>query len=240
MKQPIIRLQQVSLSFPRVSSPVQSLKRLFTRKKKESFLALDNVSFDVYKGEVLGIIGRNGSGKSTVLRVMTGIFPADSGDVLSAGNQTLLSGLGTGFAAHQTGRENALIFGSTLGRTKEEIESKMQEIIDFSELDMFFDQPLRTYSSGMKARLGLAVVSVITPEILLIDEVLGVGDPKFREKSKKRILEMVSNAGTVVMVSHSFALMKSLCNRIIHIHRGRVVFSGDPGKAIESYYKMED
>ena len=240
MTEPIIRLENVSLSFPQPTNPLGFLKRIFTRCEREGFLALDDVSFDVNRGEVLGIIGRNGSGKSTVLRAMTGIFPTDNGRVLSSGKQTLLSGLGTGFASHQTGRENALIFGSTLGRTKAEMDGKMGEIIDFSELGDFFDKPLRTYSAGMKARLGLAVVSVMTPEILLIDEVLGVGDPKFREKSKQRILEMVEDAGTVVMVSHSFGLMKSLCHRIIHLHHGQVVFDGDPEKAIQSYYDMED
>jgi ABC-2 type transport system ATP-binding protein len=240
MNEIVISVQNVSLHFPRKGSLIDGLKSIFGRKSLDAYCALKNINFEVYKGEVLGIIGENGSGKSTILRIITGILPADSGNVLSKGEQTLLAGLGTGFSSHQTGRENALIFGSILGYSRNEILSKMDEIISFSELDEFFDQPIRTYSAGMKARLGLAVASAIEPDLLLIDEVLGVGDPRFREKSKKRILEMVEGAGTVVLVSHSFALMKSICSRILHIHNGEIKFIGNPEEAIKSYYSMED
>ena len=240
MTHPMISLEDVSLQFPLRQGPVAWIKSQIWRRPPPSYVALKNISMDVNQGEVLGIIGRNGSGKSTILRVMTGILPADSGQVMSCGKQTLLAGLGTGFSSHQTGRENAYIFGSILGKTKTEIREKMDEIISFSELEEFIDQPLRTYSAGMKARLGLAVAGAISPDILLIDEVLGVGDPKFREKSKKRILDMVKGAGTVVIVSHSFGLMKSICTRIAHIHNGEIVFVGDPELAIKSYYALED
>jgi ABC-type polysaccharide/polyol phosphate transport system ATPase subunit len=240
MTEQMISLRKVSLKFPLRQKPIGYIKSVLLRKAPPAYIALKDISIDVNKGEVLGIIGRNGSGKSTILRVMTGILPVDSGLVLTRGKQTLLAGLGTGFSSHQTGRENAYIFGSILGKSKTEINEKMEEIISFSELEEFIDQPLRTYSAGMKARLGLAVAGAIAPDILLIDEVLGVGDPKFREKSKKRILGMVEDAGTVVIVSHSFGLMKSICTRIAHIHEGEIVFIGDPELAIKSYYDRED
>ena len=151
---------------------------------------------------------------------------------------SLLSGLGTGFSRHFTGRENAILYGSLLGHSIQTMENYMPEIIDFSELGEFIDQPLRTYSAGMKARLGLAVASAIKPEILLVDEVLGVGDPNFREKSMDRILSMVDDAGTVVIVSHSFALMKKICSRMVLIDNGKIVEEGDCESVISAYYDL--
>ena len=197
------------------------------------------MSFEVHQGEVLGIIGRNGCGKSTLLRIIAGIFSPDEGSCKVAGDISLLAGLGTGFAGHLTGRENALLYGSILGHDESTMQSLLPEIIEFSELNDFIDQPLRTYSAGMKARLGLAVASALEPEILLIDEVLGVGDPMFKEKSKARILEMVADAGTVVIVSHSFGLMKSICSRVIHMKGGKIHKIGTPEEAITSYYESE-
>jgi len=206
--------------------------------KKRRFTALKNVSVSVKRGEIIGIIGRNGCGKSTLLRVMAGIYPPDQGNAIVAGDISLLAGLGTGFSPHQTGRENAILYGSILGHNEEEMKSKLPEIIEFSELGDFIDEPIRTYSAGMKARLGLAVASAINPDVLLIDEVLGVGDPKFREKSKKKILDMVEGAGTVVIVSHSFGLMKSICDRLILIDGGKVIVDGEPSEAIAKYHEI--
>lgn len=236
MSEQSIVVEDVSLSFPKKKSIVQILKRTDT----SSFLALDNVSFSVKRGEVVGIIGRNGCGKSTLLRVIAGIFSPDQGKCRSAGKISLLAGLGTGFTGHLTGRENAFLYGSILGHEQAVMKDLMDEIIAFSELESFIDEPLRTYSAGMKARLGLAVASALNPEILLIDEVLGVGDPVFKEKSKKKILDMVSEAGTVVIVSHSFGLMTSICDRVIHMNDGKIKFIGDPQEAISSYYASEE
>tara|TARA_B110000444_G_scaffold260452_1_gene307459 strand:- start:2399 stop:2926 length:528 start_codon:yes stop_codon:yes gene_type:complete len=171
---------------------------------------------------------------------MSGIYPPDSGKVFAAGDISLLAGLGTGFSGHQTGRENALLYGSILGHSEEEMKSKIAEVIDFSELGEFIDEPLRTYSSGMKARLGLAVASAIKPNILLIDEVLSVGDPTFKEKSKKKILSMVENASTVVIVSHSFALLTDICDRVILIDKGKIVSDAEPQTSIKAYYKLKE
>lgn len=231
-----ILVDGVSLSFPKK----KSILNIFKKSKSSDFLALDKVGFSVNKGEVLGIIGRNGCGKSTLLRIIAGIFTPDEGQCKSSGKISLLAGLGTGFTGHLTGRQNAFLYGSILGNDEKIMKGLMPEIITFSELESFIDQPLRTYSAGMKARLGLAVASALNPEILLIDEVLGVGDPVFKEKSKAKILDMVAGASTVVLVSHSFGLMTSICDRVIHMSEGKICFDGNPKEAIESYYESEE
>lgn len=238
MTNPAILLKDIALYFPKQRNLLQILFGLF-KKKKSHFRALSGINFEIKQGEVIGIIGRNGSGKSTLLRVIAGIYPPDHGEVYAAGDISLLAGLGTGFSQHQTGRENALLYGSILGHGETEMREKLDQIIDFSELGSFIDEPLRTYSAGMKARLGLAVASAIEPNILLIDEVLGVGDPNFREKSKKKILDMVKGASTVVVVSHSFGLMTDICDRVVLIDNGEIVFVGEPQKAIKHYYDLE-
>ena len=201
---------------------------------------LEDANLTLVYGRHYGLIGRNGSGKSTLLRVIAGIYPPDEGEVHAAGDISLLAGLGTGFSQHQTGRENALLYGSILGHSEQEMNEKIEDIIEFSELGSFIDEPLRTYSAGMKARLGLAVASAINPNILLIDEVLGVGDPNFREKSKKKILDMVKGASTVVVVSHSFGLMTDICDRVVLIEKGRVELVAEPQLAIKRYYELQE
>ena len=231
-----VTIENVTLHFPKQRNALKMLVNLF-RRRRERFTALKQVNLTVKKGEVLGIIGKNGSGKSTLLRIISGIYPADEGSCRAAGKISLLAGLGTGFSGHQTGRENAILYGSILGYDKDIMISKLPEIIEFSELGSFIDEPVRTYSSGMKARLGLAVASAINPDILLIDEVLGVGDPQFKEKSKKRILDLVKSTGTVVLVSHSFGLMKDICDRLVFIHKGKIVDVGKPDDIIKLYHK---
>ena len=239
MKPLSIRLENISLKFPKQRNLVSIILDTL-RKRERTFTALTDINLEINQGEVIGIIGTNGSGKSTLLRVMSGIYPPDSGKVFAAGDISLLAGLGTGFSGHQTGRENALLYGSILGHSEEEMKSKIAEVIDFSELGGFIDEPLRTYSSGMKARLGLAVASAIKPNILLIDEVLSVGDPTFKEKSKKKILSMVENASTVVIVSHSFALLTDICDRVILIDKGKIVSDAEPQTSIKAYYKLKE
>lgn len=238
MNQPSIQLEGIALHFPKQRNIIQILAD-FIKKKKRKFTALSGIDLEIQPGEIIGIIGRNGSGKSTLLRVISGIYPPDEGTVHAAGDISLLAGLGTGFSAHQTGRENALLYGSILGHSENEMLAKLDEIIEFSELGAFIEEPLRTYSAGMKARLGLAVASAINPNILLIDEVLGVGDPNFREKSKKKILDMVQGASTVVIVSHSFGLMTEICDRVVLMDKGKIVAEGDPQACIKAYYDLE-
>jgi len=231
-----VEIENVTLHFPKQKGLLKSLKNLLLWKN-DKFTVLRDVNINIKKGEVLGVIGKNGSGKSTLLRIISGIYPADNGTCKTAGRISLLAGLGTGFSGHQTGRENAILYGSILGHDEEEMISKLPEIIEFSELGPFIDEPVRTYSSGMKARLGLAVASAISPDILLIDEVLGVGDPQFKEKSKKRILDLVNSTSTVVLVSHSFALMTEICDRLAFIHKGKIISVGDPENIIKLYYE---
>ena len=237
MTKTAIQLNDISLHFPKQRNPL-AIVLDFIKKNDRKFTALKNVNIEINQGEVVGIIGRNGSGKSTLLRVISGIYPPDTGEVHAAGDISLLAGLGTGFSGHQTGRENALLYGSILGHNEDEMREKLDEIIEFSVLGDFIDEPLRTYSAGMKARLGLAVASAIHPHILLIDEVLGVGDPNFKEKSKEKILSMVKGASTVVIVSHSFGLMTDICDRVILLHHGEVMHDGPPQESIKKYYEI--
>jgi ABC-type polysaccharide/polyol phosphate transport system ATPase subunit len=235
MSQTVISMQKVRLDFPRRRSLKSYVLNLFQRQDNQ-FTALKGINLEIEKGEIIGVIGTNGCGKSTLLRVITGIYPPNEGVCRVNGNISLLAGLGTGFSGHQTGRENAILYGSILGYTEEKIIEKLPEIISFSELGEFIDEPIRTYSAGMKARLGLAVASAIQPEILLIDEVLGVGDPTFKEKSTNRIMEMVQEAGTVVIVSHSFGMLSKICDRIVLMEKGKIIQQGDPNEVIQTYY----
>ena len=199
---------------------------------------MDNINLTIGQGEVIGVIGRNGSGKSTLLRVMAGIYQPDEGTIRSLPRISLLAGVSVGLNGNLTGRENVHLYGSIIGNSEQEMDSKMDDILQFSELGEFIEQPLRTYSTGMKARLGIAIASAIEPEILLIDEVLGVGDPQFRDKSKARILELVKNSGTVVLVSHSFGLLKEICDRLILVNQGKIAMIGDPHEVIQEYYNL--
>ncbi|MDC3291020.1 ABC transporter ATP-binding protein [Euryarchaeota archaeon] len=229
----VISVDDVSLAFP-LSRP--GVTTLLSRKKQSKLKwALKGISLEVVQGEVLGVIGRNGSGKSTLVRVMSGIYSPAKGTVLSRGQLFLLANVRIGFTGNLTGRENAYLYGSILGHSTKKMDELMPEIIEFSELGDYIDQPLRTYSSGMSARLGFSVATAVQPDILLIDEVLSVGDLDFRERSKERILNMVENAGTVVMVSHSLDLLKKICDRIVFIDGGEAVAIGDPDEVIQIY-----
>ena len=237
MKSKVICLENVDLEFPKAKGLISSLRGL-VGKKETGYQALKDVNLEIQSGEVFGLIGKNGSGKSTILRIIAGIYPPDNGTCKILGSTSLLASLGTGFSQHQTGVENALLYGSILGHDEVEMRRLLPEIIEFSELGDFINEPIRTYSAGMKARLGLAVASAICPDILLIDEVLGVGDPQFKEKSKQRILNLVKDTATVVIVSHSFALMTDICDRIGVVHDGKLEMVGEPTEAIKAYYDL--
>jgi len=191
--------------------------------KKTKFLALDNVSFEIKKGESFGIIGPNGAGKSTTLGLIAGVLKPNKGKIITNGRIAPLLELGAGFHPELTGRENIILNAIILGMTKKEAESKMEAIIDFSELYDFIDQPIRTYSSGMLARLGFSVAVHIEPEILLIDEILAVGDVNFQKKCISKMLEFKNRGITIILVSHSLDQVKKVCNRIATIEKGKVV-----------------
>lgn len=237
MRPDSVILQGVDLNFPSGRGFFSSLKNLIS-KNNNDYKALQGINLNVKSGEVFGLIGKNGSGKSTILRIIAGIYTADAGRCEVRGSTSLLAGIGTGFSQHQTGIENALLYGSILGHSEDAMQKLLPEIIAFSELGDFINKPLRTYSAGMKARLGLAVASAICPDILLIDEVLGVGDPQFKEKSKSRILELVKKTGTVIIVSHSFGLLTDICDRVGVVHEGELKMIGEPKDAINAYYEL--
>ena len=241
----VIKIENVQMSFPLTRPGLGSLKRNFLNsfskkvKPPQERVVLSNISLDVKQGEVIGIIGRNGSGKSTLLRVISGIYRPTGGEIKSRGQLFLLAGIRIGFTGNLTGRENAYLYGSILGHSRERMDELMPKIIEFSELDGFIDSPLRTYSSGMTARLGFSVATAVQPNILLIDEVLAVGDSDFRQKSKEGIQEMVRGDATVIIVSHNEPTLREMCDRAICLHEGKVdISSTDINEVIERYHLL--
>ena len=241
---PVLELENITLDYPKSQSLFSIIKRKILHLIGKKAIAphyrgLDGINLTVNRGEVIGVIGRNGSSKSTMLKVMAGIFTPDEGSVSIDGDISLLSGVGQGMNKHLTGRENIHLYGSILGHSKDTMDSLTDEIIQFSELHDFIDEPLRTYSSGMKARLGISVATAVKPDILLIDEVLGVGDPGFKKKSQERIRKMMDDSNTVIIVSHSFKLLKEICDRMIMMEKGRIRIIGTPEEVISKYNEIE-
>jgi len=216
-KRPIIRLKNIGLAY--------SIRAGF--RNRSEVWALKDISFDLFKGDSLGVIGGNGMGKTTLLKVLAGIISPDRGVIEATGCQTTLLSLALGFAPNLSGRENILLSGMMMGLDRQVIEGKMEGIIEFSELGESIDRPVSTYSSGMKLRLGFAVAIEAEGDVLLIDEVLGVGDKAFQAKSSKVLHEMIQSDRTVVIVSHSVATIRSLCDRVVWIHQGESICAGD-------------
>jgi len=245
MSDTVIKVDNVSIKFPKtrvtLGTVEGSLMKLakFGKTQEDFFVALDGINLEVNEGEILGIIGRNGSGKSTLLRAISGIYRPDEGIIQSKGQITLMAGLGIGFNVNLSGRENVYLYGSILGNSNEVMNGLMESIIDFSGLNGFIDQPLRTYSAGMRARLGFSIASAVNPDILLIDEVLSVGDQEFRAKSMARILEIVEGSRTVIIVSHNFNIMKQICTRLIMIEKGEIIANGPPEEVINIYSEIK-
>ncbi len=216
-----------------------SIKKSLLKFKKahvEEFQAVRGVSYSVRKGEILGIIGKNGSGKSTMLKALAGIFCADQGTIDLKGHSVSLLSIGVGFQKEVTGRENILLSGMLLGFSEEEIRKKMPEIIEFAELGKFIDMPVKTYSSGMYSKLAFSITAVLQTEIMLIDEVLSVGDAKFKKKSYRKMKELISNdERTVVIVSHNEQTLLDLCDRVMWMHDGEIKKIGDPKEVLDEY-----
>ncbi len=245
----VIEVEDVHLKFPMVryrpkgikQAVLEPIKILLGRKprlqEEREFWALRGISLKIERSEVLGLIGRNGSGKSTLLRVLSGIYAPDKGRASEIkGRISALLELGAGFREELNAYENIMLSGSIMGFSQKEMEDRTPEILEFSELDQqFIEQPIRTYSSGMKARLAFAVASAVDPEILLIDEVLAVGDAAFRQKSMEKVEAMVKSNATVVIVSHNHAELKRLCTRLVLLDKGEVIASGDPDAVLEQY-----
>lgn len=204
--------------------------------KVELFQALKGVSFEVEEGKILGIIGTNGAGKSTMLRAIAGIFSPDEGSIDLHGNTISLLSIGVGFNKKLTGRENIYLSGMLLGFSEEQIKEKEEEIIDFASIGNFIDKPVKTYSSGMHSKLAFAITAILETDIMLIDEVLSVGDAKFKEKSYNKMKDLISDEHrTVIIVSHSLGTIHDLCNQVLWLNEGKVVMIGTPDDVLPKY-----
>lgn len=208
------------------------------KKKKEGFWALSSVSFDLYHGEVLGVIGRNGVGKSTLLRILAGVIRPDKGAFVNHGYRASLLALQAGFLPHLSGRKNAILSGLLLGLKYREIEENMASMIAMAGVADFIDEPIKTYSSGMVARLGFSVAVHADPDVILIDEVLGVGDMQFKKQSSSIIKDRLKSGKTAVMVSHSIPVLKELCSRIVWIENGTTRMVGDVDTVLDEYQQF--
>ena len=239
-----IEVSHVSIDFRRENDESGSIKELVIRtltgkRTVGKFRALDDISFTVMKGEVVGIIGTNGSGKSTILKIISGVLAPTEGEVRTDKKKIQLLTLGTGFDSELTGRENVYLNGAIIGYTKEYIDEKYDDIVEFAELDGFMDERVKNYSSGMISRLGFAIATARdTPEILILDEVLSVGDMFFRKKSEARIQEMIHGGSTVLIVSHSPSVIRKNCTKVVWIEKGKLKAVGDPGEVCAAYEKM--
>jgi len=211
-------------------------KRVVGLEKKDEFWALKDTSFTVRRGEIVGVIGRNGAGKSTLLKILTGITPPTEGEVVLRGRVASLLEVGTGFHPELTGRENIFLNGAILGMGRDEIARKFDEIVAFAGVGQFLDTPVKHYSSGMHVRLGFSIAAHLEPDILLVDEVLAVGDVEFQKKCLGKMEEVTQNSGrTILFVSHNMAAMRSLCTKTVLLEKGRVAMVGETGKVIEKY-----
>ncbi len=227
----VISVDHVVMNFRKNKEKVDSLKEyvlksILRKLSFDTFTALNDVSFEVEQGEVMGIVGLNGSGKSTLLKIISGILKPTEGRVSVNGTVSPLIELGAGFDFDLTAEENVYLNGSVLGYSKKEMEEKLPEIIEFSELSEFMNVPIKNFSSGMVARLGFAIATITRPEILIVDEILAVGDFQFQKKCEERINEMMSGGTTVIIVSHSIDQIKRLCDRVIWLENGRIRMEG--------------
>ena len=235
-----ISVKNVSMHFNMSKEKIDSLKEYFIKIVKrnlhfEKFVALNNVSVDIEKGDVFGIVGLNGCGKSTLLKVISGILKPTEGNIEVNGTISPLIELGSGFDMELTARENIFLNGSVLGHSKKFLQDQFDDIVSFSELEEFLDVPMKNYSSGMVARLGFAVATLTKPDILIVDEILAVGDFRFQEKCEMRINEMMSNGTTVIIVSHSIEQIERLCNKVMWLEKGQVKMIGEALNICSSY-----
>lgn len=243
MGEPVIQLDNVSILFNLSKEKVDNLKEYFIKLVKRQlhyneFWALQDISFAVEKGERLGVLGFNGAGKSTLLKVVAGVLKPTKGTVRVKGVIAPMLELGAGFDMNYSGKENIYLYGATMGYSRPYLEEKFDEIVAFSELEEFIDVPLKNYSSGMRARLGFSIASAVEPEILILDEVLSVGDAKFRAKSEKRITDMFERGVTVLFVSHNTSQVLRLCDKAIILDKGKIIARGDAEDVCKIYDDM--
>lgn len=236
----IIEVNDVTMSFRMANDKIRNIKEFVVRKlqgkiKYTNFEALKHVTFDVRRGEVVGLIGRNGAGKSTILKVISGILKPTEGNVVVRGNIAPMLELGSGFDMDMTGRENIFLNGAILGYSEKFLKESYPDIVDFAGIEQFIDIPLRNYSSGMIARLAFSVATQVNPEVLIVDEVLSVGDAEFQAKSLSRMMEMMSGGTTVLFVSHSLEQIRKLCSRVVWLDHGEVRMIGDTKEVCDAY-----
>ncbi len=232
MSKTVLKVDQVGMKFNLNSEKVDDLKDYIIKFLKhqlmyKEFWALKEISFEVQEGDRVGILGLNGAGKSTLLKVVAGVLKPTEGSVEIKGSIVPLLELGAGFDKQYTGKENIFLYGAMLGHSKEFIREKYEDIIEFSELGDFIDVPVKNYSSGMKSRLGFSIATVVEPDILILDEVLSVGDAKFRKKSEKKIMSMIEKNVTVLFVSHSLEQVRRVCNKAILLEKGHIIAQGE-------------
>ena len=243
----MISIKNVSMKFDLGIEKDRSIKmtfiRLFSKKmrtpKSKPFWALKDIDIEIKKGEVVGLIGANGAGKSTLLKLVSGVMKPTKGTIETKGKISPMIELGAGFDDDLTARENIYLNGAILGYSEEFLNEKFDEIVEFSELKDFLEVPIKNFSSGMTAKLAFAIATVVDPEILIVDEILSVGDIKFQEKSKKKMMEMINGGTTVLFVSHSIDQIKELCNRAVWLDHGTIVEIGDAKNVCEHYYKKQ-
>lgn len=237
MKENAIEINDLCISYRGLK--LYSIKKSllhFRRNKVDEFQAIRHVSFNVRKGNILGIVGKNGSGKSTMLNAIAGIFAPDSGTIDLKGNSVSLLSIGVGFQRELTGRENIILSGMLLGFSEKAVRERMEEIIEFSELGKFIDAPVRTYSSGMYSKLAFSITAILETDIMLIDEVLSVGDARFKKKSYNKMKQLISDENrTVVMVSHDTKTLDGLCDEILWLHDGEIKMYGNTKEVLEKY-----
>lgn len=232
-----IEVKDLKITYKCVKSLSMRKSLFHLRKSKlEVYEAPRGISFEVKKGEIMGIVGKNGSGKSTLLRAIAGIFSADSGSIELESDSVSLLSIGVGFQKKLSGRENIILSGMLLGFSEQEVRDKMDEIIEFANLGKFIDMPVKTYSSGMYSKLAFSITAVLETDIMLIDEVLSVGDAKFKKKSYKKMQELIMDENrTVVIVSHSTETLEKLCTSLLWLHEGEIKMQGDTKTVLDAY-----
>jgi len=240
MSETMIEVSNVTMRFRLNNDKILSLKEFVTTALRgklsyNEFTALDHVSFTVNRGETLGLIGRNGAGKSTMLKVISGILKPTEGSVTCHGNVVPMLELGSGFDFDLTGRENIFLNGAILGYSEALLKEKYDGIIEFSELGQFIETPIRNYSSGMLARLAFSIATAVKPEVLIVDEILSVGDVQFQEKSRKRMMELMGGGTTVLFVSHSLEQVREMCSRVVWLEHGKAKMAGAADKVCDAY-----
>ena len=239
-RETVIKVENLSMKFNLNKEKVDNLKEYMIRLVKgkieyEKFVALNNISFEIKKGDRLAILGFNGAGKSTLLKTIVGVYKPTEGTVYKTGVIAPLLELGAGFDPNYTGRENIYLYGAILGYSHEYIQERIEDIIAFSELGHFIEVPVKNYSSGMRARLGFSIATAVDPDVLILDEVLSVGDAKFRKKSLAKVQSMFDNGVTVLFVSHNIEQVKAICNKAILLEKGTIIAQGDVDEVAEIY-----